>query len=173
MGKSAAWLALSFIFLSAVTSFSCNNSIDDMLGEYNEGFNWGYISISDKQEESTVVLEPDDSGFDQSTLLFDFYTVFDIGTLNLSAPASCQSYHWAVTDPSAEDPDAFVPVIYFNETIAEDVHREKDFVVNIPKSGLETPHTYVLTLTVRGKKGGIYKDSAQLFIVEYEYDITD
>ena len=144
-----------------------------MLDDYNKGgFNTGYVTISDK-DESEYELEPDDSGYDQTKLLYPTYTVFDIGTLNLAAPASCQSFKWVVTDLDSDDTEEPIAVTYYNEDYPKDSQTTKDFVVHIPDSGLESPHTYVLTLTVVGKKGGVYKDAAQLFIVKFNYGVTN
>jgi len=139
--------------------------VDDMLDDYNGGFNKGYVTVSDK-DDSDYELEPDDPGYDQTKLLFDDYTVFDIGTLNLAAPQSCLNYKWVVTDPSAENTMEAVPVTFYDGNTSS-YCATKDFVVYIPESGLETEHTYKLTLAVTGKKGGIYTDSCLFYIVKY------
>ena len=167
--KRASAFVLSISFLVLLLASACSNSVDDMLEGYNGGFNTGYVTVGAK-DKSEYALEPDDSGYDQTTLLYDYYTVFSIGTLNLSAPSSCKSYKWVVTDPAAKETSAPVTITYFDESTSS-YRATADFVVYIPTSGLEVGHTYKVTLAVTGKNGGVYTDSAQLFIVNYEYNI--
>lgn len=140
-----------------------------MLDGYNGGFNEGYVTVSNN-DSTPYTLEPDDSGYDQSNLLFDYYTVFDIGTLNLSAPAGCLGYKWVVTDPSAEDDSEPLSITYIDKSTSS-YRATKDFVVYIPESGMVAGHTYKITLQVTGKRRGIYTDSAQLFIVDFKYNV--
>jgi len=160
---SAFVLSLSFLFCVCV--LSCDTSVDEMLEEYNKGFNQGYVNVSNK-DESEYSLEPDDSGYDQNRLLFDEYTVFDIGTLNLAAPISCRNFKWVLTDPAAEDTLAPLTVRFYDGQVS-DSRATKDYVVYMPESKLESEHTYKLTLTVTGKAGGVYTDSCLIFVVKY------
>lgn len=162
--KKAFAFVISLSFLVLVLS-ACNNNVDDMLEDYNGGFNVGHLTVTDSDTKE-YTLEPDDSGYDQKKLLFDDYTVFNIGTLNLAAPESCRSFKWTLTDPSAENPDEAITVKFFDGTrTCERV--TKDYVVYMPESGLESEHTYKLTLSVTGKSGGKYSDSCLIFIVKY------
>ena len=136
-----------------------------MLDGYNSGFNTGYLTMSDK-DESEYELEPDDSGYDQTRLLFEEYYVYDIGTLNLFGPESCRNFLWTLTDPSAEDTDAPVSVTFYDGTTNE-YKRTREYVVYMPDSKLESEHTYKLTLRVTGKNGGIYTDSCLLYVVKF------
>lgn len=136
-----------------------------MLGEYNGGFNKGYVTVGNS-DDSEYTLEPDDSGYDQNHLLFDEYTVFDIGTLNLAAPISCKTFKWVLTDPEGKDSLAPLNVKYYDGQISAS-RGTKDYVVYMPESKLESEHTYKLTLTVTGKKGGVYTDSCLIFVVKY------
>lgn len=140
-----------------------------MLDDYNGGFNKGYVTLSNKNEEDTV-LEPGDQGFDQKKLLFPEYTVFDIATLNLNAPESCKTYSWILTDPTAKDSTAPVSVRFYDGTVTSE-RKTRDYVIYMPKSGLEIGHTYYLTLTVTGKDGRVYSDLAQIFTVEFHVDV--
>ena len=160
---SAFVLILSFLLLVLLSA--CNNSVDDMLENYNGGFNHGYVTVSDT-DESEYELEPDDSGYDQTRLLFDEYYVYDIGTLNLAAPESCRNFKWILTDPAADDTLIEVPVTFYDGLTAS-YRSSRDYVVYMPDSGLTPEHTYKLTLTVTGKAGGIYTDSCLLYIVKY------
>ena len=159
------------LMLLAISVLGCNHSVDSMLTDYNTSFNTGYVTVGNN-DSSESTLEPDDSGYDQRTLLFDYYTVFDIGTLNLAAPASCKAFNWVVTDPSADDDTAPVTITYYDGSRSS-YRASQDFVVYIPTSGLEVGHTYKITLVVTGKEDGVYTDAAQLFIVDYEYNIGD
>ena len=136
-----------------------------MLDGYNGGFNVGYVTVSNS-DNSEYTLEPDDSGYDQTRLLYDDYTVFDIGTLNLVAPPSCKSYAWTLTDPDADDKTEAVTLTFYDGEKAS-VRRTKDYVVYIPESGLKNEHTYKLTLAVTGKAGGVYTDSCLIYIVKF------
>ena len=159
------------LMLLAISVLGCNHSVDSMVNDYNTSFNTGYVTVGNN-DSSESTLEPDDSGYDQRTLLFDYYTVFDIGTLNLAAPASCKSFNWVVTDPSADDDTVPVTITYYDGSRSS-YRASQDFVVYIPTSGLEVGHTYKITLVVTGKEDGVYTDAAQLFIVDYEYNIGD
>ena len=136
-----------------------------MLGDYNGGFNTGYVTISDK-DESEYELEPDDSGYDSTRLLFDEYYVYDIGTLNLFGPSSCRNFLWTLTDPDAEDPSSPVSVTYYDGSTSE-YKRTKEYTVYMPTSGIESEHTYKLTLMVTGKNGGVYSDSCLIYVVRF------
>lgn len=167
--KRASAFVLIISFLVLVLLSGCNNSVESMLDDYNGGFNTGYVTVGNS-DESEYTLEPDDSGYDQTRLLFDYYTVFDIGTLNLCAPASCKEFKWVVTDPTAEDDTEPVSITYLDESTSS-YRATQDFVVYIPTSGLEVGHTYKITLSVKGKNDGTYTDAAQLFIVDFKYNI--
>lgn len=136
-----------------------------MLDNYNGGFNKGYVTVSDK-DESAYDLEPDDSGYDSTRLLFDEYYVYDIGTLNLFGPASCKNFKWVLTDPAGEDPSVPLTVTYYDGSTA-DVKRTREYTVYMPTSGIESEHTYKLTLNVTGKKGGVYSDSCLIYVVKF------
>lgn len=140
-----------------------------MLDGYNGGFNVGYVTVS-KNDESEEILEPGDEGFSQKTLLFDSYTVYDIGTLNIAAPSSCRSFSWILTDPSIRKGDNTVKVTFF-DGISTTERKTKEYVVYMPNSGLETGHTYYLTLSVIGKDGKTYTDLAQIFTVEFHIEV--
>ena len=160
---SAFVLILSFLLLVLLPT--CNNSVDDMLENYNGGFKKGYVTVGDN-DESEYTLEPDDSGYDQNRLLFEEYTVYDIGTLNLAAPQSCTNFNWFITDPDGDDSLEQLTVTYYDGTTSA-VKSTREYVVYMPDSGLESEHTYKLTLTVTGKNGGVYTDSALLYIVKF------
>ncbi|MBQ9280894.1 MAG: hypothetical protein IJ207_01670, partial [Treponema sp.] len=164
MKKASAFVLISS-FLLLVLASACNTSVDDMLDDYNDGFNLGYTTVSDK-DESDYDLEPDDSGYDQTRLLFDEYYVYDIGTLELFGPKSCRNFKWTLTDPAGEDTLEPITVTYYDGSTS-DIKRTRDYMVYMPESGLETGHTYKLTLTVTGKKGGIYTDSCLIYVVKF------
>ena len=153
----------------ALALTACNNSVNDMLEDYNEGFKTGYVTVSDSNLAEET-LEPGDEGFSQSSLLFAQYTVFDIGTLNLAAPASCKSFSWVLTDPNAEDTTEPLKVTFYDGS-STTIRRTQDYVVYMPESGLEIGHTYYLTLTVIGKDGRTYSDLAQIFTVEFHVEV--
>lgn len=162
---TAKKLASFAILILLLTFSSCNNSVDDMLDDYNSGFNTGYTTISGK-DESEYTLEPDDSGYDQTRLLFDEYYVYDIGTLNLSGPSSCKNFKWILTDPAAEDALAPIEVTFYDGGVTDE-RTTREYVVYMPTSGLEAEHTYKLTLVVTGKNGGIYTDSCLIYVVKF------
>ncbi|MBQ8012814.1 MAG: hypothetical protein IJ257_00240 [Treponema sp.] len=163
--KRASAFVLSISFLVLLLASACSNSVDDMLEGYNGGFNTGYVTVSDK-DESEYELEPDDSGYDQTRLLFDEYYVYDIGTLNLFGPSSCRNFNWTLTDPAAEDTLAPITVTYYDGSTSE-YKRTRAYMVYMPDSGLESEHTYKLTLTVTGKNGGVYTDSCLIYVVKF------
>ncbi len=164
--KRASAFVLIFSFLFLLLASGCNQSVDDMLDGYNGRFNVGYVTVSNS-DNSEYTLEPDDSGYDQTRLLwFDYYTVFDIGTLNLAAPSSCRNYKWVVTDPSAKDKTEALTITYYDGSKSTYIGTQ-EFVLYVPTSGLEVGHTYKLTLSVTGKNGGVYTDSCLLFIDKF------
>ena len=154
-----------FIFSFLIFADSCGHSVEDMVKDYNGGFTESSMTISSGTDEK--VLEPGDAGFSQSMLLRDDYTVYSNATLNLAAPASCKSFSWILTDPKAEDNAESVPVVFFGNSYSLTKWTQKDYVFYVPNSGLECPHTYILSLTVIGKDGYEYKDSCQIYIVEH------
>lgn len=110
-------------------------------------------------------LGPDDPGFDERMMLFDDYFVSHDDTLTLAAPYNCSSYLWVITDPEAEDADAPVPV----QTYGNFTDYQREYVLYIPESGLETGKTYKLTLTVKNKGGKIFHDDCCLVIYREYY----
>ena len=163
--KRASAFVISLGLLVCVLVSACNNDVDDMLDDYNGGFNAGYLTVSNK-DESEYELEPDDSGYDSTRLLFEEYYVYDIGTLNLFGPASCRNFLWTLTDPASEDPSAPVTVTYYDGSTSE-YKRTREYTVYMPESGIESEHTYKLTLRVTGKNGGVYSDSCLIYVVKF------
>lgn len=167
--KRASAFVISLGLLVCVLVSACNNDVDDMLDDYNGGFDAGYLTLSNDDLTETV-LEPGDEGFSQNDLLFQQYTVYDIATLNLAAPESCKSFEWVLTDPKGENPNAPVTV-RFEDGTKTTKRRTQTYIVYMPKSGLEIGHTYYLTLTVVGKDGRTYTDLAQIFTVEFHVEV--
>ena len=167
--KRASAFVLSISFLVLLLASACSNSVDDMLEGYNGGFNTGYVTVSNT-DESEELLEPGDEGFSQRKLLFDSYTVYDVGTLNIAAPSSCKSFSWILTDPSIKNGDNVVKVTFFDGVSATE-RKTKEYVVYMPDTKLEIGHTYYLTLTVIGKDGKTYSDLAQIFTVEFHIEV--
>ncbi|MBB5227283.1 hypothetical protein DYE50_02690 [Treponema ruminis] len=167
--KKASAFVLSLSILVLVLLSACNNSVEDMLDDYNGGFNKGYVTLTG-ENKAEEVLEPGDEGFSQRNLLFDSYTVYDVGTLNLAAPESCKSFSWVLTDPSIKHGDDVVEVMFF-DGVSTTERKTKEYVVYIQDSGLQIGHTYYLTLSVIGKDGKTYTDLAQIFTVEFHIEV--
>ena len=158
MRKSAARLALSFIFLTAVTLLSCNNSVEDMLGDYNSDFTWTYVTISETQATEETVKSPGDEGFDPYEMLREVYALQYDSTLNLAGPPNnVYSYKWTVYDP--KNSDSVVNVVTMNGRLDTQY-----FVIYVPDSGLETDHTYHLKLEITTEDSRYYYDDCSIVI---------
>ena len=167
MGKSAAWLALSFIFLSAVTSFSCNNSIDDMLGEYNGQFTpvtLTYASTEESDTTSDEVYEPGDDKFYAEDMLYPSYVISQNSTLNLAGPRNCSSYRWTMTDPDDEKEQELSITLMNGYT-----KTTRKYVLYVPQSGLYASKTFKLKLTVLGNDGHVYTDTCGISVYKDYY----
>lgn len=160
--KNAVLFVISSIFLIALTS--CSNIFGDMMAQYNSGFNIGYTTVSSRPEEE--ILKPGDPGFKASSMLREEYYVRDDATLNLGAPKKAgASFKWWVTDPHGEDVTEKLRIRYFNGDYIRESYLS-DFIIYIPESELESPHTYVIHLTV-SYAGEVYNDSCGLIIFEH------
>ncbi|WP_407427068.1 hypothetical protein [Treponema sp.] len=166
MNNRATWLIFSFIFLAALFVLSCNNSVEDMLDDYNKQFTWTYVTVSETKEvNEEEMLSPGDEGFDPDDMLREVYPVQYDSTLNLAGPPkNIYSYTWTVYDPKNDYKEVAVNTI--NGTL-----NDCKFIIYIPDSLLEADHTYQLTLRIVTQGGVFYKDSASLVIYpHYTYD---
>lgn len=142
--------------------FSCKNSIQNEMNEYNSHF-----SDSDSQI-STEAKDPDF----RSGRLFsvDEYFVYDDSILILSAPTEADSINWFFTDPDNKYEvvkvcirirDINGKIVGYEATEFNDLKRLELY---IPESKLKAPKTYRLTLTVTDKEGGVYQDDCGIVI---------
>ena len=169
---SAFVLSLSFLFCVCV--LSCDNSVDDMLEEYNKGFHTWHVSGTEYPVIKPV-LKPDDPGWDQDMLLYEEYFLYEDGMLILGAPDNCVYAGWTFFDPDNEYNE--VPVMirsgtdekgsitYFTGT----VYTGDLLTMYVPESGLTGPKTYQLQLKVISKGGNTYTDNCGIVIYQ-RYD---
>lgn len=162
---SAFVLILSILF--CVCTFSCNNSVDDMLEDYNGGFKKGYVKLKEKQDESDEVLQPGDEGFDQTKMLRDEYFLGWDSTLNLYAPETAERFQWYISDPDDSDntPVNFKPC--GSDFIVSEITTRR-FSLYAEDSELEDGTTYKLTLNV-WKGGKRYWDVCSLVVYQHYY----
>ncbi len=156
MKKKLLILNLCLIILCGYIT-SCLNSMDDLTGSYNKNFTVTAIEGED-------VLKPGDEGFDENTMLYDEYFVYNDGTLNLAAPKDCYNYTWILRDPEYDY--SVVQIAKFWEGSGTNT---REFIIYIPESGLEAK-TYQLSLTLYDKEGNAYTDVCGLIVYNhYEY----
>lgn len=151
MRKCKVILTISFLLLMV----SCSNDIQTILNDYNSNFN---------EITEYYAPKPGDPDFDERQMLFGEYYVASDDTLNLFGPYGCDSYSWSVTDPKDKS-GAEIDVVLFQGY----TKFQREYVVYIPDSGLETGKTYKLTLTVTDKEGTIYTDTCGLVVYQH-YD---
>lgn len=139
--------SLGFFF--SITSFSCKNSMQTMIDDYNSHF------TPAEAEPNTSC--PGDEGFLASNMLFSQYIVCQDGTVNLSAPIS-NSYLWEITNKEG------IPIknISFYQGAG---YRYKDFRFHLPKNKI-TAGSYTIRLTVTDQDENIYQDSCLLIVYE-------
>lgn len=164
--KKAFAFVISLSFLVLVLS-ACNNNVDDMLEDYNGGFEKGYTVIQKDAEEEEPVLGPGDEGFHQEDMLRDEYFLGWDSTLNLYVPPKSQAPQWWITDPDGENTDAKLTFLAFGKTSGDSVWTQDYFCIYAPDSLLESGHTYTLTLTVKDKEGHAYTDKAALVVYRH------
>lgn len=167
--KKAFAFVISLSFLVLVLS-ACNNNVDDMLEDYNGGFEKGYTMLSKEGTDGTGSLGPDDEGFIPSKMLMEEYFVWEDSTLTISAPNGCASIEWVLTDPDDDNSVVeFYPFGYEDGVSKYKSWREKLLQIYIPDSGLKTNKVYEVTLTVIDKRRNEYKDVAAIVIYKHLY----
>ncbi|MDY4832239.1 MAG: hypothetical protein SO161_06875 [Treponema sp.] len=154
------------LFFVMLICFSCKNSIQNEMNEYNSHF-----SDSDSQI-STEAKDPDF----RSGRLFsvDEYFVYDDSILILAAPKEASSIKWVFTDPDNKYETVKVKIRIRDGSGRLIRYEDTEFNVlklelYIPESNLESPKTYKLTLTVTDNKGGVYQDNCGIVIYK-RYD---
>ena len=151
---------LFVILMFLALFFSCSNSLDDMVDDYNGGFTKDNTETEEDSAEET--LYPGDDGYDQTEMLFEQYFLASDETLNLFAPSSKKSateYSWTLTQPSDTSKGSNFAVLFQGTT-----YTSRRFVLYVPESTLEEG-TYKLVLTVE-TAGKSYTDSCAIIIYE-------
>lgn len=159
-----------FIFLT-ISCFSCSNSLESMLNDYNDHFTPVIV-----REPDVSTLTPLDPGFNPKMMLLDKYIVSDQSTLNLCAPPGCNSYKWEIQDPETKGA-ASVAVKTMDGTNGRTqrlVIYLKDSRVKNPgpdygSNGLEGGKTYRLCLSAFGDDGREFYDYATLAVYKDYY----
>ena len=144
---------------------SCGNSVEDMVGEYNGAFEYGYVTISEETKEEEVVYSPGEEGFREDLMLRDEYFVFPESTLILAGPPqNVVSYTWAMYDPANDYSEVAVKTISGSNF-------NREYSIYISESGLEAGKTYKLVLTIKSTGGVWYTDSCSVVVYKhYDYD---
>ena len=147
--------------------------MDDMLDDYNSGFEWGYAVVDTGDQEDTSVLQPGGPGFDERKMLRNEYFLGYDATLNLYAPKTSETVQWFICDPEDEDETKiqFCPCNdpYNSEYIVTEVDTQT-FSLYAEDSNLENGTTYKLILNV-WKGGKKYSDWCSLVVYQhYEWN---
>ncbi|MBQ9281448.1 MAG: hypothetical protein IJ207_04525, partial [Treponema sp.] len=170
MKKASAFVLISS-FLLLVLASACNTSVDDMLDDYNDGFNLGYTTVSDTKEEEEVILQPGEEGFDPASMLRDEYFLGWDATLNLYAPETADRFQWFLTDPDdiEENLIEFCPCNspYNGDYVVTEV-TSRMLSIYAEDSRLDNGTTYKLTLNV-WKGGKKYTDICSLVVYQHYY----
>ena len=149
---SAFVLILSFLLLVLLPA--CNNSVEDMLDDYNGGFKKGVSTYSiEPSVKSNELPQPGDLEFKEDDMLYPIYRISQNSTLNLAAPGNCSSYRWTMTDPE----DDYQVELRIKLMEGSSIN-SKRYVLYVPQSGLYASKTFKLTLTVHGNDGYDYTD---------------
>lgn len=169
--KKASAFVLSLMLLVLLPA--CNNSVDDMLNDYNGAFKVGYTTISGTDNGEEVILQPGEQGFDERDMLRDEYFMGYDSTLNLYAPETCDSFQWYITDPEDKNETKieFCPCnAPYNSAFIVTEATTQTFSIYAEDSGLDNGTTYKLTLNV-WKGGSKYTDSCSLVVYKhYEWN---
>ena len=157
----------------ALALTACNNSVNDMLENYNGGVKKGYTTISHGQAEDEEILQPGDQGFDEKSMLRDEYFLGYDSTLNLYAPVTSERFEWYISDPDDEYETKieFCPCNdpYNSQYIVTAVDTQI-FSLYAEDSRLDNGTTYKLTLNV-WKGGKKYSDECSLVVYQhYEWN---
>jgi hypothetical protein len=127
----------------SLTAASCSQTgVDSLIDDYNGNFT--VVSA-----ESTSP-SPGDSGFDESTMLAADYLVSSSAWLSINGPAGAESYEWT----AAEEGTAEKITLCSKQLLA----------VYMPETPLRAKSFYTLELTVTGRDGKKYADSASLIV---------
>lgn len=164
---SATLAFLGALFFGVLFVFclgSCNDSVDDMLDDYNSKFS--NLDLYDSGASPEYELQPGDEGFDQSKMLQRVYNIDDRSLLQLGAPYACLSYEWKIQDKNKQEVSF---KIYANGITSSNEITSwtgRTFDLYIPESELLTGTSYKLFLSVRGKDGKLYTCNSTLDIYE-------
>jgi len=145
-----------YVTLLSLLFINCKTSVDTMISDYNQNFE---TPTSSKSDESSLL--PGDMNFDQNQMLKNEYYIYEDASFVVSGPASCSSYEWIIIDVSDTNQTPIAVVTRPGSSLTS-----KNFAIYVPESGLETGHTYKLTLTVMSG-GKAYKDSCGLIIYKH------
>ena len=156
---SAFVLILSFLLLVLLSA--CNNSVDDMLEDYNGQFGKKYMILTEGRDTEEVPASPGDIDFEEGKMLRDEYYMWEDSTLILAGPPKNVSlYRWTVYDPEEEYKIVDVQTVNGSLTTA-------DFVIYRPQSTLEVEHTYKLNLTIKSTGGVEYSDTCAIVVYKH------
>lgn len=160
---SAFVLILSFLLLVLLPA--CNNSVDDMLEDYNGGFKEKYTILADKEDEKESSISPGEEGFDEIKMLREEYFVWEDSTLILAGPPrNVITYRWELFDPEQNFEQVAVNTI--DGTVLGQYFR-----IYLPQSKLKIEHTYKLTLIIKSTGGVEYSDTCSIVVYKhYLYD---
>ena len=137
---------------------SCKTDIDTMILDYGSKY-----GISEPYDDTPI---PDDGGFDKKTMLLDAYFSEIDTLLQIPGPKKSTSYEWK-----------FETFIDHELTEVKDINKKLNLcsevlIIDNPRNyGFQVGKTYVLTLTVKGRKGGKFTDRA--IVLFYEYPFND
>ena len=159
--------ALSCVFAFSVLFCACSYNIDSMMEDYN-----GHFIVTEKIVHA---LGPGDEGWTPSMMLYDEYFLYDDGMLILAAPEGSTNITWTFSDPNNKystvavvvraGKDSNGNVVYYR---GEAYHGET-LIMYVPETGLESPKTYQLQLTITDQGGSEYTDKCGIVIYQ-RYD---
>lgn len=159
--KKASAFVLSLSVLVLVLLSACNNSVEDMLDDYNGKFAKKYMILTGQTDREEVPPSPGEIDFEEGKMLRDEYYMWEDSTLILAGPPkNVSAYRWTVYDP--EDNFKIVDIQTVNGSLTT-----ADFVIYRPYSTLEVEHTYKLTLTIRSTGGVEYSDTCAIVVYKH------
>lgn len=167
--------ALFSLCFALVLLPGCKNDVYTMLDDYNSHY--------EPATNMELIINPGDSGFDETKMLDDLYSVSSDGNFNIAAPYNCKVYQWNFyktensilreLGPSAID-TTLIEITDKLDFFPNSGKDRREFRFYVPNSQLGPkeylgPGTYVLKLTVIGNDDKTYTDWCLVVIYEQIY----
>lgn len=146
--KFLRFFCVILVFVPGILSFSCSNSIDHMLEDYNSNF------VHKVVEEKT--LEPGDLGYNPDNMLLPEYFVALNASLNIPASDRGRDFTWTMTKLNKSNG--------IRKTVFKS--KMKNFVLQVSDHDEIEEGTYCLTLELTIASGELFMDEAFVFVYD-------